>query len=223
MRSRRHAGSLEMAIELASIRKPGFTPDDLGKLIAAARTDSDIALAHTLNVAFATLMRPSEIAIFKPTSIRNLAARSQYGDRCANVIVERHKAERFSQAQKKVLVWGKYVMSANIAMATMTRLRVNNLSDMYKVSGAAAVRRLLAHIRALGKRAKVSPDKLHGYSCRHGAADWFAELDPVLLRIQGGWAPNSTMPQQFYQGGSATRAVNALATQERRMVPQSEE
>jgi hypothetical protein len=101
----------------------------------------------------------------------------------------------------------------------MNEPEVSCLGEVYGASGQAAVRALTKHIRALVGRTDVGPDKLYAYSCSHGGAEHFAELHPLLLRLQGGRSSTSSIPQQLYQGGLTERALKALAAQERVMAP----
>lgn len=89
------------------------------------------------------------------------------------------------------------------------------LREVYNATGDLATRPLNEHIRRLGVTAGVDKERLYAYACRHGGAELFAGMGPLLLRQQGGWSETSTVPQRFYQGGSTERALEALATQER--------
>ena len=219
LRSQVQDDSVEAAAELAIKRKPGFTAVDTRKFVAIADCARDRALANMLCVALVTMMRQSEIVTFKPASISPTSKTTRFGDQCATATVTRRKTERTSQAQQRVLLRGQYTINAEAALAAMNELQVSCLGEMYGASGQAAVRALTKLIRELGGRTDVGPDKVYAYSCRHGGAERFAELGPLLLRLQGGRSSTSTIPQQFYQGGSTERALEALAAQERVMAP----
>jgi integrase len=211
MRSRHCDDSLATAIELARGRRPGFEIDDMSKMIRAARTPIERVLSRILSVAFMTMMRPSEIVSFRPATLTMIPGLTSSGERRGTVVVLRRKTERTAQAHQRAFLWGKYIRHARAA-CTMLRMRgVENLGELFGLRGEQATARLRRHVRELARRAGVPDERAYSYACRHGGAEYFAKLDPLLLRIQGYWAANSTVPQTFYQGGSATRALDALS------------